>query len=187
MHMPPAGALAATTLVALGAAALAQTDPTLPQDADDEQVMVPEDADDGAPVAGTLPEDADDGTPAPETPLPSVTTTPSAEPLRQATAPSRAAPAGDCWVRLHDDPSFAGHTVTLRGPAELAELTVPFSAQGDGATIGSLEVGAGATVSAFADVGFIGTETRYASGLRVASVDGALKSLRIACEGAAAG
>jgi hypothetical protein len=196
-YFKTAALAAVLTCFTLNAALAQRPDPTVPEDANDEQTMIPEDADDGDVLA---PEDAVD-TPdtAAESPAPSVSTTPEAAPLRQAEAPAASplsspmnvlilsgdarpddALRGGCWIRLHESPSFAGNTVTIMGPANLSELRGPFDMDWED-QIGSLEVGPSAAVSIFSDGDFEGTETPFGSRRRVADLPGEFESLRITC------
>jgi hypothetical protein len=214
----------ATLLVPLAAlftlsGALAQQpspreDPTVPEDANDEQTMVPEDAEDDV----TPGEDADD-TPAaaggartttePESPNtttqpPQSTQTP-APPLRQAAAapaptpvasPARVliVPAGSsdratengCWVRLYSGSGLAGESITIVGPISLPELRGPFGMAWD-ERIGSIEAGPGATLSLYADERYEDVTGQLAAGQRLTSMGRELESLRIACGNRAPG
>jgi hypothetical protein len=197
------GLFVAVALVAATAAFAQTVDPTLPEDAEDEQTMVPEDADDDGELA---PEDADEGTASTtgaasvETP-PNVSTTPAAAPLRQAAAAPAAADGsplnvlviggtrqaessealrGGCWVRLYEGPSFSGNSLTLLGPAEVAQARGPFGMEWED-EVGSIEVGPAATLSAFSDDDFEGTELSFGAARRVTDLADELESLRITC------
>jgi hypothetical protein len=184
-----------------------QRDPTVPEDATDEQTMVPEDADDDV----TPGEDADDTpairqatAPAAQTPTPTPTPTP-APPVPPATPasppPAVATPArliivpnarsreqldGGCWVRLYGASQAAGDSVTIVGPIDMPMLRGPFGLEWDD-RIGNVEAGPRATVSLFADEDYEDLTTTVAPGRRLASAGGEFESMRIACSASATG
>jgi hypothetical protein len=119
--------LAATAFFALTVASAQSADPTVPEDADDEQTMVPENADDDrdlTPADGdestqttqTTPSPAPEPTPAQaESPAPTVTETPTAEPIRQAAAPPPTSPASPMNVLILAGNAPAEGADALRG------------------------------------------------------------------------
>jgi hypothetical protein len=190
-----------------------QPDPTVPEDANDEQTMVPEDAEDDV----TPGEDADDTpairqataptaqTPSAQTPAPTPAATPAPTPAPTAAAvsppPAVASPARviivpnarsseqldtGCWVRLYGASPAAGDSVTIVGPIDMPLLRGPFGLEWDD-RIGNVEAGPRATVSLFADEEYEDLSTTVAPGRRLATAGGEIESLRIACSASAAG
>jgi hypothetical protein len=187
-----------------------QRDPTVPEDARDEQTMVPEDAEDDV----TSGEDADDapairqatapqGEAAPAAPAARTTATPAAPaPARPVSPPpavatptrliivpnARSSERLDegCWARLYGASQTPGDSVTIVGPIDLPILRGPFGLEWDD-RIGNVEAGPRATVSLFADEEYEDLSTTVAAGRRLASTGGEFESLRIACSASATG
>jgi hypothetical protein len=199
------------TLAAIFGSSVATTqqrDPTVPEDARDEQTMVPEDAEDDV----TPGENADDtptirqaATPAAQTPAAqrpaaasapqAPTTTPAfpppavATPARLIIVPNaRSSERLDegCWARLYGASQVAGESVTIVGPIDMPMLRGPFGLEWDD-RIGNVEAGPRATVSLFADERYEDLATTVAPGRRLASTGGEFESLRIACSTSATG
>ena len=151
-----------------------QRDPTVPEDARDEQTMVPEDADDDvtpgesaddtptireatAPAAQTPPAaPAAPATPAPAAPAPARPVSPApavATPARLIIVPNaRSSERLDegCWARLFGASQAPGDSVTIVGPIDMPTLRGPFGLEWDD-RIGNIEAGPRATVSLFGD------------------------------------
>jgi len=101
--------------------------------------------------------------------------------VRGMTAPN---PTG-CYVQVFDQPQLRGTADFINGPVRHSRLDVLPNGANWNNRIASLEVGAGATATAWADVNFSGAsmelrvDTRYAT-LPPALV-GTIKSLQVRC------
>jgi hypothetical protein len=120
--------LAAAAFFTLTVAVAQSADPTVPENADDEQTMVPENANDDRVLT---PDDGDESVqqtaqPAPsaesepsptpgESSAPTVTETPAAEPIRQAAAPPPTSTASPMNVLILAGNTPAGDSDPLRG------------------------------------------------------------------------
>lgn len=96
-----------------------------------------------------------------------------------------------CWAKLHDKVGFAGDSLTLNGPLDMADMVGPFGINWKG-KVSSIETGANTTLTVYDNVNFRDKVSTYKPGERVADISKRMgyfddmRSVRITCTGAGA-